>query len=442
MNASKSNDSTVRWNLKLNKLNFTKHSLDFIMTSTPIDSSSIRNQFPSLQRQHNGLPMVFIDGPAGTQVPQSVIDAIAHYYKKSNANSHGTFITTQETDVVIEQMRHSMATLLGAEGPETISIGQNMTTLNFALARAMSRVLRSGDEVLITQLDHEANRGPWLTLRDFGVKVREVKLLATGVLDYDDFASKINENTRLVCMGMSANSIGTVNNFKLVRDVTYKFNAWLLLDAVHYAPHFTIDVQALGCDFLLCSAYKFYGPHIGLLYSKPGLLDRLPTDRLRTAGQTAPDSIETGTLNHAAIAGVRAAVDFLAGIGSGNSLREKLVNAYQRIAIHEHQLASRLYTGLKAIPGVTLVGQDFSAPARTPTVSFTLDGKTPFQVCTELAKKNICAWDGHFYAIRTMETLGLLEKGGVTRLGLSVYNTADEVSTVIAEVKKIALAKN
>ncbi len=382
--------------------------------------------------------MVFLDGPAGTQVPQSVIDGITSYYKNSNANSHGTFITTQETDQVIHHMRVCMAALLGAESESSISIGQNMTTLNFALARAMSRVLKPGDEVLITQLDHEANRGPWLTLRDFGVKVREVRLQANGVLDYEDFTNKVNENTRLVCMGMSANSIGTVNDFKFVRELTYRYNAWFLLDAVHYAPHFSIDVQDIGCDFLLCSAYKFYGPHVGILYCKPGLLDRLPTDRLRTAGQTAPDSIETGTLNHAAIAGVSAAVEFIASLGNGNSLREKLITAYHKISTHEFILASKLYAGLKQISGVTMIGQDFSSNSRTPTLSFTLDGKTPTQVCEQLAKKNICAWDGHFYAIRAIESLGLLERGGVTRMGISVYNTVDEIDFTLAEVARIA----
>lgn len=408
------------------------------MAQIHFDSLTIRKQFPSVQRKHNGMPVIFVDGPAGTQVPQSVIDSISQYYSTSNANTHGAFVTAQETDKVIERMRKSMAALLGAEGEETISIGQNMTTLNFALARAMSRVLHTGDEVLITQLDHEANRGPWLTLRDFGVKVREVRLLPTGVLDYDDFAAKINDNTRLVCMGMSANSIGTVNNFKLVRDLTYRFGAWLLLDAVHYAPHFTIDVQAIGCDFLLCSAYKFYGPHVGILYSRPGLLDRLPTDRLRTVDQIAPYSIETGTLNHAAIAGVGAAVDFLSSLGKGNTLREKLASAYKAIATHEHQLASKLYAGLKKIEGITLIGQDFSSDARTPTVSFTMAGKTPLQVCEQIATKNICAWDGHFYAIRAIEALGLLEKGGVTRLGISLYNTDEEIDFVLEEIKRVS----
>lgn len=400
--------------------------------------ADVRGRFPSLQRRINNLPMIFIDGPAGTQVPQSVIDAITKYYTTSNANTHGAFATTQETDQVIASMRNSMAALLGAEGPDTISIGQNMTTLNFALARAMSRVLHPGEEVLITQLDHEANRGPWLTLRDFGVKVREVRLLKDGKLDYDDFESKINEKTRLVCMGMSANSIGTVNDFRRVREMTYRHNAWLLLDAVHYAPHFTIDVQSIGCDFLLCSAYKFYGPHVGLLYSRPGLLDRLPTDRLRTAAQTAPYSIETGTLNHAAIAGVDAAVKFLASLGTGSTLREQLVDGFSRISAHEYALAGYLYDGLKKIEGVTPVGQDFSSTSRTPTVSFVMKAKTPEQVCQQLAKKNICAWDGHFYAIRAIEVLGLLELGGVTRLGISLYNTKEEIDVVLAEVAAIA----
>jgi len=409
-----------------------------IMNSPSIDSASIRNQFPSLQRKHNNLPLVFLDGPAGTQVPQSVIDAITHYYKNSNANSHGTFITTHETDLVIHHMRVCMAALLGAESEDCISIGQNMTTLNFSLSRAICRMLKAGDEVLITQLDHEANRGPWLTLREAGVIVREVNLLPNGLLDYDDFAKKINENTRLVCMGMSANSIGTVNDFKLIRALTYRYNAWLLLDAVHYAPHFSIDVRDIGCDFLLCSAYKFYGPHVGILYSKPGLLDQLPTDRLRTAGQVAPENIETGTLNHAAIAGVAAAVEFIAGIGNGNTLRDKLVDAYAKISAHEYLLASRLYNGLRKIQGVTVIGQDFATTARTPTVSFTVEGKTPTQVCEQLASQNICAWDGHFYAIHAIEVLGLLENGGVTRMGISVYNTPEEVDFVLAEIEKIA----
>lgn len=400
--------------------------------------ANIREQFPSLKRKHNNRPLVFFDGPAGTQVPQSVIDAISGYYTTSNSNTHGAFVTTQETDQLIEVMRTSIAALLGAEAPETISIGQNMTTLAFALARAFSKVLQPGDEVLLTQLDHEGNRGPWLTLRSFGINVHEIKLSKDGKLDYNDFESKLTEKTRLVCLGMAANSIGTINDFRRARELTYRYNAWLLLDAVHYAPHFSIDAQSIGCDFLLCSAYKFYGPHVGLLYSKPGALDRLPTDRLRTAGQTAPASIETGTLNHAAIAGVDAAVKFIASLGSGTSLREQLVSAYARISDHENGLARQLYEGLLKINGVAVIGQDFSSRDRAPTLAITVKGKTPEEVCRLLAEKNICAWDGHFYAIRAIEVLGLLEQGGVTRLGISLYNTREEVDTLLAEIRTIA----
>jgi len=403
----------------------------------PLNSSLIRSQFPSLCRKVNDRPLIFLDGPGGTQVPGSVIQAISNYYGTSNSNTHGEFITTNETDACIQLMRQSMAALLGAESEACISIGQNMTTLNFSLARGMARVLKPGDEVLITQLDHEGNRGPWLMLRDFGIQVREVKLKQDGTLDYDDFEAKVTEKTRVVAMGMAANSIGTINNVSKARELAYRSNAWLVLDAVHYAPHFSIDVQKLGCDFLLCSAYKFYGPHVGILYSRPGLLNRIPTDRLRTAGQVAPESIETGTLNHAAIAGVTAAVDFIAGLGSGNTLREKIVSAYEVIGAHERNLAVQLYEGLKKIKGVQVAGQDFSSPHRAPTISFTMEGKTPQHVCAALGRKNICAWDGHFYALRAIEILGLLERGGVTRMGLSVYNTDQEIETVLKETNDI-----
>ena len=382
--------------------------------------------------------MIYLDGPGGTQVPESVIRAVSNYYRRSNSNSHGAFITSKETDTVIDTMRQKIAALLGAEGPETISIGQNMTSLTYSLARAMARVFQPGDEVLITQLDHEANRGPWLTLKESGINVREIRLRPDGTLDYEDFEAKINENTRLVAMGVASNAIGTVNDIRRAKELTYKYNAWLLLDAVHFAPHFTIDVRQLGCDFLLCSAYKFYGPHIGLLYCRPGMLDQLPADRLRTTEQMAPYSIETGTLNHAAIAGVTAAVDFIATLGNGNTLMEKLLHAYQNIGRHERQLAHRLYNGISEISGITIIGQDLSSPYRTPTISFTLEGKTPWQVCAHLAESNICAWDGHFYAIRAIEVLGLLDKGGVTRLGISMYNTPEEMDITIEKIRKLA----
>lgn len=401
-------------------------------------TSDIREKFPSVQRVQNQFPFIFLDGPGGTQMPMEVIDAISDYYKTSNSNTHGEFITTRETDQVIREARAAMATMLGAEGEQTISFGQNMTTLNFSLAHGIGRVLQAGDEILITQLDHEGNRGPWLMLRERGIVVREINVKQDGTLDYEDFAAKMNERTRLVAMGMASNALGTVNDVQLARKLTYQYNAWLMLDAVAYAPHFSIHVQELGCDFLLCSAYKFYGPHMGILYSKPGLLDVIRTDRLITTEQFAPFCMETGTLNHAAIAGVTATVNFLASCGKGNSLREKLTDAYQQLGKHEHALAVQLYNGLKKMKGVTIAGQDFSSKHRSPTVSFVLEGKTAAQVCAHLAKKNICAWDGHFYAIRVIQVLGLLEKGGVTRLGISIYNTAKEIDTVLEEISQLA----
>ena len=395
-------------------------------------NKQFRQQFPALQRQHNGNTLVFMDGPGGTQVPQQVIDAISNYYRMSNANTHGAFITAQETDEVLDGAREAVAHFLGAEGPNTISFGQNMTTLNYSLSRAIGRMLQAGDEVLITQLDHEGNRGPWLSLREQGIVVKEVKLKQDGVLDYDDMAAQLSERTRLVALGYASNFMGTVNDVKKARELAYRAGAWLLLDAVHYAPHFPVDVQKAGCDFLLCSAYKFYGPHVGILYSRPGLLDRLPTDRLRTAAQHAPFSIETGTLNHAAIAGVKAAVDFIGSFGKGDHYREKVVDAMKRIHQHEIALATQLYEGLRSLKGVKIIGQPMDAPLRAPTLAVRTKGIRPHLVCERLASRNILAWDGHFYAIRAAEVLGLLEKGGVTRLGISAYTSEEDVERVIA----------
>ena len=404
-------------------------------------NEQFRQQFPVLQRKHEGSTLVFMDGPGGTQVPQQVIDAIAHYYQNSNANTHGAFITAQETDAVLDAARQAAAHFLGAEGPHTISFGQNMTTLNFSLSRAIGRVLQPGDEVLITQLDHEGNRGPWLSLREQGIIVKEVRLKQKGVLDYEHLAAQLTKRTRLVALGYASNFMGTVNDVKKVRKLAYEAGAWLLLDAVHYAPHFPLDVQQLGCDFLLCSAYKFYGPHIGILYSRPGLLDRLPTDRLRTAAQEAPYSIETGTLNHAALAGLRAAIDFIAAHGAGSNYREKVVSAMNRIHRHEIALAKHLHAGLTAIKGIDIIGPPIDAPYRAPTLAVRTKGIRPHTVCQQLAARNILAWDGHFYAIRAAEILGLLEKGGVTRLGLAAYSSEEDIERVLEAFRAIMSAR-
>lgn len=398
---------------------------------------SIRKDFPSLSRKVNNKACIFLDGPAGTQVPDYVIDAMAHYYHNSNANKHGAFTTAQETDVMMSATRSTIATFLGAEGGHNISLGQNMTTLNYSLARAIGRHLQPGDEILITQLDHEANRGPWLSLRSEGIIVKEVKMLKNGRLDYEDFEEKINEDTRLVCMGWSSNIAGTVNNVKLARKLTHKVGAWLLIDAVHYAPHYKIDVTAMGFDFLLCSAYKFYGPHVGILYSKTGFLDQLPTDRLRTAAQHAPYSIETGTLNHAAMAGVKASIEYIAQLGKGDYLHDRLEDAMTKIGKHEGRLAELLYDGLKDIDDVKIIGPSFAKGQRAPTISFVHKRHRASVVCKALAKHNIFAWSGHFYAIRATEVLGLQESGGVTRLGISAYIKDDEIKKTLKVIKSL-----
>lgn len=397
-----------------------------------------RNDFPALRRKHNGYPLAYFDGPGGTQVPTAVIDAIADYYYYKNANTHGFFITSEETDGVLNTARQKMALFLGAQSPDQISFGANMTTLAFSLSTAFKRFLKKGDEILITQLDHEANRGPWIKLKKSGLTVREVRLKADGALDYDDFSSKINASTRLVAMGMASNALGTVNDIHLIRKLTKNVGAWLLVDAVHFAPHFSIDVNNFDIDFLFCSAYKFYGPHVGILYSKTGLLDELDPDRLRTQDQQAPYRIETGTLNHAAIAGVSAAVDYIAALGDAPDPRNCLVEAMNTIQTYEHSLAVQLYEQIKMINGITLYGPSMDTPMRTPTVSFTVEEKHPEEVCRLLANKGICAWDGHFYAIRPVEILGLARKGGLTRTGISLYNSEDEVNRLISELKKIA----
>jgi len=400
-------------------------------------NDAVRSQFPSLKRIVNGRPIVHLDGPAGTQVPQSVIDAMVHVYSHSNANTHGQFVTSNETDQLVEHTRNQMSAMLGAEGPHTISFGANMTSLNFVLANAISRSLQPGDEILITQLDHEANRGPWLHQRRHGIVVREVLLEEDGSLDYADLEKKISEKTRVIAIGLASNIFGTVNEIDRVRQLAYEVGALLVVDGVHFVPHLLTDVRAIDCDFMLCSAYKFYGPHVGILYSRPGALDRLDTDRLRVQTQNAPYRIERGTLNHAALAGVSAAVDFIASFGEGSTLREKIVTAMANIQKYERSLAQQLYLGLRDLDGVDIYGPPLKETQRAPTLSFTVENKRPEEICKYLADHGICAWDGHFYAIRAVEAMGLMGQGGVTRMGIAVYNTPDEIDYVIATLRQL-----
>ena len=402
-----------------------------------LDSKKIREAFPSLSlRDKNNNQIIYLDGPGGTQVPNSVIDGISEYYKKHNANTHGEFCTSIETDRIMSTLRDKVSILLNAEDKNCISIGQNMTTLNFQLARGLSKMFKEGDEVIITALDHEANRGPWKIFEEKGIKLIEINLLLNGELDYNDFENKINSKTVMIAMGMSSNALGTINDFEKIRELTLNKKILLLLDAVHYAPHFTIDVKNLKCDFLLCSAYKFYGPHVGLLYTKPDFLNKIDTDRLIVQEQNAPYKIETGTLNHAACNGVIMAIDFISSFGDGNSLREKIESSYLKISRHENKLASKLYSSLNQLKNIEVIGTDFSK-RRAPTVSFVHKNKSPNEICKILASYNICAWDGHFYALKAIQDLDLEKIGGVTRLGVSLYNTEEEIDRTIEIISKI-----
>ena len=408
------------------------------MSFTRADSLKCRADFPALARTLNGVPLAYLDGPAGTQVPDRVISAISGAYSHYNANTHGQFPTSHDVDRVMERTREVIAAFLGVASGASISLGANMTTLNYALSHAIERTLKPGDEVLVTQLDHEANRAPWMRLKSAGISVLEIRLNPNGRLDEADMRAKIGPRTRLVAMGYSSNALGTVNDVELARELTRAVGAWLLVDAVHYAPHFPMDTAALDPDFLLCSGYKFYGPHVGVLYTRPGLLETLPTDRLPAQEPVAPYRIETGTLNHPAMEGVAAAVEYIASWGTGGSLRERIVDAMTGISAYEHGLAAHYHTEVAKIPGVRVWGTDFSSRRRAPTVSITMEGVTPLAMATELGQDGVCVWDGDFYALRPIELLGLAAQGGVLRTGVSMYSQESDIERLLGGLSRIA----
>jgi len=402
------------------------------------DLLECRKDFPSVGRAHNGIQLAYFDGPGGTQVPQQVIDSMVDYYSRCNANTHGRFVTSRESDELLEETREVVSTFLDASSGRDVSFGANMTTLNFSLSRAIGRTLGPNDEVLLTQLDHEANRGPWLALEESGVRLREVALKEDGTLRYEDLLEKINSRTRVVAVGWASNALGTVNDIAEIRRHSSRVGAWLVVDAVHFAPHFPVSVREFDIDFLLCSAYKFYGPHVGVLYSRTGLLNELETDRLRTQDSRAPYRIETGTLNHAAVAGVKAAVEYIASLGNGDSLRGSIESAMNRIATYEHNLALLLYEGLQRISGVKVYGPAVTSKKRAPTVSFVVAGASPRETALRLGEKGLLVWDGDFYAVRPAEILNVAETGGWVRVGMSLYNTPQEVERLLESVAELA----
>ncbi len=407
----------------------------------PFNPMTIRPLFPALAQKVAGRPAVFFDGPGGTQVPQSVITAIADYLTHSNANTHGAFITSQRTDAVIADTHAAIADLLGC-APDEVFFGQNMTSLTFALSRAIGRELQAGDEIIVTRLDHDANVAPWRALSERGVVIREVDIDTEDcTLDMDNLAALIGPRTRLVAVGYASNAVGTINDIPRIVEWAHQVGALVFVDAVHYAPHGLIDVKALDCDFLACSVYKFFGPHVGVIYGKREHLQRFQPYKVRPAADTVPERWMTGTQNHEGLAGVIAAIDYLASLGQpAPDRRAALTTAMQRIAAYERTLAVQLIEGMLAIPGLTFYGirEPERFAWRTPTVSFRLAHLSPRAVATALAERGIFVWDGNYYALSLSERLGVEPIGGMVRVGLVHYNTAEEVDLFLAVLRELA----
>jgi len=399
-------------------------------------SQEIRRQFPALERRHNGYPVAYFDGPGGTQVPRSVGEAMADYLYHHNANTHWAYPTSAETDAAIENSRETLADFLNG-APSEIAFGSNMTTLTFHLARALGRQYQSGDEILVTELDHHANVAPWQALeQERGITLRVVRMIPeTGQLDWDDLERKINRHTRLVAVGAASNALGTISDVRRIGQAAHAHGALFFVDAVHYAPHALIDVQEFNCDFLACSAYKFYGPHVGILWGRHRLLQSLDFPKLAPAPEAAPERVETGTQNHEGMVGAAAAVDFLASLGQGATRRECLRNAFHGLDAVSTQLLAQLWEGLSSIDGVRLYGPPPSAP-RTPTAAFTVANITSTQVARHLAERGLFLSHGDFYAMTVVERLGL-EPEGLVRAGCACYATEEEVERLVNGVRSL-----
>lgn len=394
----------------------------------------IRSHFPALERMHNGLPVAYFDGPGGTQVPRSVAEAMTDYLFHHNANTHWEYPTSHETDEIIARSRETIAEFINATAEEIV-FGQNMTTLTFHLARSLGREWAAGDEIIVTELDHHANSDTWRSLeKDRGMVIRVMPMnTESGQLDLNDLARLLNEKTKIVAIGAASNILGTINEVEKACAMARDAGALSFVDAVHYAAHELIDVKAIGCDFLACSAYKFYGPHMGILFGRKEQLENIDFPKLRPAPDYSPERMETGTQNHEGIAGAAAAVDFLASLAGHGSRRERLATVFAELHERQHELAVRLWNGLTAIDGVTVYGPSPDHP-RTSTVSFTVAGHSSSDVARNLAEQAIFVSDGDFYAMTVVERLGV---EGLIRAGCACYSTEDEVDRLIAAVRDL-----
>jgi cysteine desulfurase family protein (TIGR01976 family) len=413
--------------------------------SKELDTVWVREQFPSLKLQVNGHAAAFLDGPAGTQVPQQVISAVENYFVNANANTYGAFLTSRRTNEMILAARGAMADLFNCDSNEVV-FGQNMTTITFALSRAIGRGLKPGDEIVVTTLDHDANVAPWRALEEKGVVLRQVDIREEDcTLDLDDLKRKITPKTKLVAVGYASNMVGTINPVAEITKLAHAAGALMFIDAVHYAPHGLIDVKALDCDFLVCSPYKFFGPHMGTLYGKREHLERFKPYKVRPATDTSPECWETGTQVQELIAGIGAAVDYIAELGrhcdsTVKNRREALQAAYRATTGYERTLLSKLIGGLQTIPGLRIYG--ITDPKRfgerCATLSLRLGEHNPTEIAKFLGDRGIFTWDGNFYALNLSERLGVEAKGGVLRIGLVHYNTVDEVERLLTALREFA----
>lgn len=415
--------------------------------SASIDSQWVRSHFPSLSIDLEGKPVVYLDNPAGTQVPSGTMEAITGYLSSANSNAHGAFLTSQRTDAMIAEARQGMADFLGAASPREIAFGPNMTTLTFGISRAIGRDLNPGDEVIITELDHDANVTPWRDLSERGAVVRRVPVrLEDCTLDMEALADLLSERTKLVAVTYASNAVGTVPDLPKIIEMAHSTGALVWVDAVHYGPHGPIDAQALDVDYLVCSSYKFFGPHLGILYGKEHLLERLRPYQLRPAPHTVPEKFETGTKNHECIAGLVATLNYLEELGrrtagmAGCGRREALSAAMSGIREYEKTLSAALLEGLQSVPGLRIYGVTDAdrLDERVPTFSFTIDGHGTPEIGRRLGELGIFAWTGNYYALDIMERLGLEGKGGAVRVGAVHYNTPEEIARFVEALQQIA----